>query len=474
MRKAKLICTLGPATATPRAVRALVDAGMDVARINFSHGTHDEHASALERVRAASGEAGRTVAALADLSGPKVRLGELSHHLHLEPGMRFVLRPDGPPGDETGASTSHPGLGHDLRPGDRVLIADGVVELVVMEAGDEVVTEVVKALRKARVAPHAGVNVPSERLSMPAVTEKDRADLAAVLDMGFDLVAQSFVRSAADVQALRTLMGDRRVPIVAKIENRPAVEAAEDVAAAADAVMVARGDLGVEIPLEEIPVTQKELIRVCRRAGTPSIVATQMMESMLGSASPTRAEVSDAANAVLDGADAVMLSGETAIGAYPAEAAEAAATVVRVAEERGAPFRAPAPVSTVDDDGRAVAQAACAIARTGLEVSAIACFTRTGYTARALAAARPDQPIIAFSSEPSTVRTLALTWGVQPFLSDAPSDVDELIAMMDRRLVGDGLCGRGRTVVMVAAAPVGHAHTNLLKVHHLGDPAYRP
>lgn len=476
MRRAKLICTLGPASAAPDVVGQLVDAGMDVARVNFSHGTPAEHARALEVVRRAAEERGRTVAALADLSGPKIRLGALKHHLHLEPGMRFVLRgdgPDGPPGDETGASTSHPGLGGDLRPGDRVLVADGAVELVVLECGHDVATEVVKSLHKSRVADRAGVNVPSGRMSLPPITDKDRVDLRVALDLGFDLVAQSFVRSAEDVRELRALMGERRVPVVAKIENRPAVENAEAIVETADAVMVARGDLGVEIPLEEIPIVQKELIGLCRRAGTPSIVATQMMESMLATAKPTRAEVSDAANAVLDGADAVMLSGETAIGAYPVEAATAAASVATVAEERGAGFRVPAPTPTVRDEARAIARAACGIARSGLQVDAIACFTRTGRTARLLAADRPEMPLIAFSSDPSIVRSLALTWGVTPFVSEAPEDVDEMIAMMDRRLVQDGLCARDRTVVMVAAAPVGRAHTNLLKVHRLGSPAYR-
>jgi pyruvate kinase len=472
-RRAKLVCTLGPATSTAEAVRALVAAGMDVARVNFSHGTHDEHETAIREVRRAAADAGRVVAALADLSGPKVRLGELAGGaINLVPGSLFELRAEGGMGDAAGASTTHPGLAGDLEPGDRVLLADGTIDLLVREVGGAtVVTEVVKAIRGGRVTNRAGVNVPAERLSLPPITDKDRDDLAVALDLGFDLVAQSFVRSADEVAALRSLMGDRRVPIVAKVENRMAVEDAEAIAATAEGLMVARGDLGVEIPLEEVPVVQKRLIGLGRRVGIPVVVATQMLESMVGSPRPTRAEASDAANAILDGADAVMLSAETAIGEYPVEAALTAVRLAEVAEQQGREFRLPARRSVTRDEGQAVARAACAVCREELSIAAIACFTHTGRTARLIAAERPDVPVFAFSANSSIVRSLAVTWGVIPIQSSAPGDVDTLIAMIDRRLVEDGLVEAGRTVVLVAAAPVGRAPTNLLKVHRLGSPA---
>jgi pyruvate kinase len=473
VRRAKLICTLGPASSSSETVRALVDAGMDVARINFSHGTDDDHRRSLEQVREAAEASGRVVAALADLSGPKVRLGALADgHVFLKPGKRFVLRSRNGTGDDRGAATNHPGLAGDVEPGDRILLADGAVELVVRATGDDVVTEVLKVIRGGRVSNRAGVNVPAERLSLPPITEKDLADLDRAEGLGFDLVAQSFVRSARDVAELRSMMTARRIPIVAKIENRSAVGDAEAIAREAAGVMIARGDLGVEIPLEEIPVTQKQLIRICRTHGAPCIVATQMLESMLTSARPTRAEVTDTANAILDGADAVLLSGETAIGEFPVEAAVTAARVAEVAEEEGHAFRLAPPEAESTNEGQAIARAACRVVGGALDVAAVACFTRTGRTATKLAAERPPVPIFAFASDASLVRALAGVWGVTPLFAETPRDVDSLIAMMDRRLTSEGLVADGRTVVMVGAAPVGRAHTNLLKVHRLGSPVF--
>jgi pyruvate kinase len=467
-RRAKLVCTLGPATASSEAVRGLIDAGMDVARVNFSHVSAAESAAAVGRVREAAEAGGRVVAAMADLSGPKVRLGELAGgSIRLEPGASFLLHPDHRVGDAAGASTNHPGLAEDLEPGDRVLLADGAIELVVRSIkGRVVVTDVVKAALRGRVSNRAGVNVPAERLSLPAITEKDRMDLRAALDQGFDLVAQSFVRSADDVRELRSLMGRRTVPIVAKVENREAIGDAEAIARAADAVMIARGDLGVDLPLEEVPIAQKEVIRTCRRAAIPSIVATQMLESMVTSPRPTRAEVSDAANAVLDGADAVMLSAETAIGRFPVEAAATAMRVVGVAEERGGPFALEHPVTAATDESQAVARAAAEVLRNRLDVAAVVCFARTGRTARLIAAERPRVPVFVFAPDRAIVRALAPVWGLTPLPSEQPTNVDHLIALVDRRLVADRLVENGRTIVLVAAAPVGD-HTNLLKVHRL-------
>jgi len=339
--RAKLVCTLGPASADPSVVAELIRAGTDVFRLNFSHGTLQDHMASITAIRSAAEVEGAEPAVMADLPGPKIRLGELvDEPVRLEAGSTFTLRPDGALGDASGATTTYAGIGRDVRRGDRILLADGAVELCVRETGAVVLTDVVKS---GSVRSRAGVNVPAERLSLPAITERDREALTNALDIGVDLVAQSFVRSAADVIGLRALMGWRAVPIVAKIETRPAIQDIDAILGQADAIMVARGDLGVELPMEEIPVLQKELLWSARAAGRPVVVATQMLESMLHAPRPTRAEASDVANAVLDGADAIMLSGETAIGEYPLEAARAAARIAEVAEERAGGFRAAGP-----------------------------------------------------------------------------------------------------------------------------------
>jgi pyruvate kinase len=313
--RTKLVCTLGPASATPKMVRGLVEAGATVFRVNVSHGTAEEHERAIGIVRGAERDTGRVLAVLADLPGPKVRLGDVRPDpLRLHPGQSFVLRSRGP-GDASGASTTYPGLAGDLRRGDRVLLADGAVELTVTSIdGADVVTECV---RGGIVRSRQGVNVPAERLGLPAVTERDREALERMLSLRVDLVAQSFVRDPQDIAELRSLMGERAVPIVAKIETKPAVDRIEGILEVTDALMVARGDLGVELPMEEVPLLQKDLMRAARAVGRPAVVATQMLESMIRAPRPTRAEATDVANAVLDGADAVMLSGETRSASTP-------------------------------------------------------------------------------------------------------------------------------------------------------------
>jgi pyruvate kinase len=367
----------------------------------------------------------------------------------------------------SGAPTTYAGLADDVREGDRVLLADGAVELVVRATrGRDVITEVVRA---GSVRARAGVNVPAERLGLPAVTERDREGLARALDLGVDLVAQSFVRRAEDVRTLRELMGDRSVPIVAKIETRPAIEAIDAVLDEADALMVARGDLGVELPMEQIPVLQKELLVRARSTGKPAVVATQMLESMIHAPRPTRAEASDVANAVLDGADAIMLSGETAIGEYPVEAARAAARIAEVAEERAGRFRTPGEPCRHTEEAAAVAHAAAQVAAGDPDVVAIACFTGTGRTAELLASERPGVPIYAFSSHQRVRRILGLRWGVTSLAAVSPNDTDEMIAVMDAGLVRAGLVRAGQSVVMAASSPAGKTHTNMLKVHHIGS-----
>ncbi|MGH2720751.1 MAG: pyruvate kinase [Actinomycetota bacterium] len=340
-RTTKLICTIGPASAG--CVGDLVRAGMDIARVNFSHGTDNERRAMFASIRAAADEAGREVGILADLSGPKVRLREVpGDRMELAEGSRLTLgEPDGAGEGDGGPciATGHPGLAHDVRPGDTVFLADGAVELRVLHCDGAVVTEVV---RGGTVRSRAGVNVPSSRLSLPAVTTRDEADLARAVELGCDLVAQSFVRRADDVRRLRQCIGDLTPRIVAKIETRGALEEFDGILANADGVILARGDLGVELPFELVPLIQKDLIGRARRAGVPGVVATQLLLSMCSSPRPTRAEANDVANAVFDGADGVLLSDETAVGRHPVGAAEAAVRILETADRwMGSPEAAP-------------------------------------------------------------------------------------------------------------------------------------
>jgi pyruvate kinase len=466
------MCTLGPATSGADAVSALAGAGADIFRVNFSHGTLEDHAAAVADVRAAEERLGRPLAVLADLPGPKVRLGRLAGgRVRLRAGGGFHLRPaedDAGEGDEHGAAVGYAGLAGDLRRGDRVLLADGAVELSVERLeGGTVVTSVV---RGGTVGSGQGVNVPAERLGLPAVTDGDREALAAASRMGVDGVLQSFVRSASDLDDLRALMGARRLPIMAKIETRPAVDAFDDILRTAEGIMVARGDLGVELPLEELPVLQKDLLRRARSEGVPAVVATQMLESMQHSPRPTRAEAGDVANAVLDGADAVMLSAETAVGEYPVEAARAATDIAAYAERRGAEFRAPVPECRHQDQPSAIAHAAADVVSRHPDVVALACYTRSGGTPRLLARERPGVPIFVLVPDEAVRRRLCVIWGVQPLAAETPEDTDEMIRRMDRALVDGGLASEGQAVVMVAPAPLGRAKTNLLKIHRLGAP----
>jgi pyruvate kinase len=466
MRATKLVCTIGPASEGRLA--ELVAAGMDVARINCSHGSRDDQNRYVAAVRRAAEEAGRAVGILADLSGPKVRLGELDGgQVELEAGATFVLRTaTDTRGDAAGASTTYAGLAGDLESGDRVLLADGAAALRVVETSKgDVVTEVV---RGGTVRSRAGVNVPSERLGLPAITAKDEADLAWALEVGADIVAQSFVRTAQDCEALLSLMPERRPLHVAKIETSSAVAEAREILKRADAIMVARGDLGVEASLEEIPVIQKRLVDQARGAAVPVIIATQMLETMTTSPRPTRAEASDVAGAVFEGVDAILLSAETAIGAYPVDAAETGARILEVAETAGESYvhrRRQEDHSELEE--APLAQAAAVLARQG-GAKAVACFTHSGLTARLVSAARPGAPIHAFSPQPATVGQLTLIHGVDPRPIDQPGDLDGMIASMERRLREVGSVGDGDSVVMVASSPAGQAHANLLKVHRIG------
>jgi pyruvate kinase len=458
--RTKLVCTIGPASVDR--LDELVAAGMDVARINFSHGTPDEHAEAVARVRQASSDA----AVMVDLPGPKIRLGALNgESVTLNAGDGFVLRPgDEAPGDARGAGVTYAALAADLRSGDRVLLSDGAVELRVTSVSDDVATEVVRA---GTIRPHAGVSIASDRLSQPALTDADRAAVPRALELGADFVGQSFVRSANDVRSLRALLGDDGPPIVAKIETRLAVDDFDAICAVADAVMVARGDLGVELPFEEVPIIQKELVRRALDAGVPVIVATQMLESMTSSPRPTRAEASDVANAIFDGADAVMLSAETAIGSYPVLATEAMARIARLCEERGAAHLPAGRSPSADTDADALAYAAVALAGADADVEAIACYTRTGRTARILSALRPRVPIIAYAPDDRVHRLLALVHGVTARPCVPPPEVSGRLGMMAWLTGEDPSLPDGVAVVLVASTAEPGTGPNLLEVHRV-------
>jgi pyruvate kinase len=406
---------------------------------------------------------------MADLSGPKIRLGDLAGGvLELETDASFELRPDPAAGlvggDERGAAVTEPALAGGLRPGDRILLADGAVELTVVGTAATISARVV---RGGTIRSRAGVSVPSDRLSAPALTARDRADLAELDALGADFIGQSFVRHGEDVAELRRFLGEAGPPIVAKIETRPAVEAFDAILEVADAVMIARGDLGVELPFEAVPVVQKQLVRRALDRGRPTIVATQMLESMTVAPRPTRAEASDVANAVIDGTDALLLSAETAIGAYPVLAVAAADRIARRVERDGAGWLAPGAPPAADTDAGALAYAAVALALADAEVEGIACYTRTGQTARLLSALRPRVPIFAFAPDDQVVRRLALVHGVVP-LACPPAGADAArLGLLAERLAAAGLVSPGGAAVLVASTAEPGSGPNLLEVHRV-------
>ncbi|MDS1269336.1 pyruvate kinase [Lipingzhangella sp. LS1_29] len=468
-RRAKIVATLGPATASPEAIRDLVEAGLDVARLNLSHGTHDDHSASYANVRAASRDTGRAVGILADLQGPKIRLGTFAEgEVELDVGAEFTITTEDISGDTHRASTTYPGLPGDVRPGDRVLIDDGRVALeCVKTTNTEVHTRVVVG---GPVSNHKGINLPGVAVSVPALTEKDEADVRWALAQGVDIIALSFVRSPADADAVRAIMDEvgRRVPLIAKIEKPQAVERLYDIIEAFDGIMVARGDLGVELPLERVPMVQKRAIQRCQYKAKPVIVATQMLESMIHAPRPTRAEASDVANAVLDGTDAVMLSGETSVGDYPIETVQTMDRIVAAAEEdtlHASHVLERKPETT----GGAIARAAAEVGAT-VGARALVAFTMTGETTRRLARYRSPIPLLAFTSSEETRAQLALTWGVETHCVPFVRHTDEMVRQVEQGLVAQGRCREGERVVIVAGSPPGTpGSTNALRVHTIGE-----
>jgi pyruvate kinase len=469
-RRAKIVCTLGPATSTQERINALITAGLDVARLNLSHGSHADHLHSYQLVRAGSDAIGRSVGVLADLQGPKIRLGEFpGGTVLLTAGDEFTITTDDIPGDRHEASTTYQGLADDVRAGDRILIDDGNVQVdVTGVAGTRVRTRVVVG---GRVSDHKGINLPGVAVSAPALTAKDQEDLRWALATGVDIVAMSFVRSPDDAMLARKIMneaGRSGVPLIAKIEKPEAVRVLPEIVDAFDGIMVARGDLGVELPLEQVPAVQSRAIALARERARPVIVATQMLESMISAPRPTRAEVSDVAGAVVEGADAVMLSAETSVGAYPVETVATMARIVSAAEDNS--LRAEHSLTRMPTTtGGAIARAAAEVGAI-VGAKALVAFTMTGETARRLARYRSPVPLLAFTTEPATRSQLALTWGVETFIVPAVRHTDDMVHEVDSALVRLGRCTIGDKIVIVAGSPPGSpGKTNALRVHRIGD-----
>ncbi len=443
MRKAKIVCTLGPASSALEDIRALVDAGMDVARMNMSHGTHEDHRVNYDRVREAAAASGRAVGVFADLQGPKIRLGNIADGpVVLEPGQLFSITTRDVPGDAHLASTTYAGLPRDVHVGDPILIDDGKVRLRVTGfTHDTVETRVEIA---GPISDHKGINLPGVAVSVPALSEKDIDDLRFALGLGVDYIALSFVRNARDVDGVRRIMDEVgvRVPVIAKIEKPQAVENIDEIIKSFDAIMVARGDLGVECPLEDVPFIQKMVIEKARRMAKPVIVATQMLESMIGAPAPTRAETSDVANAVLDGADAVMLSGETSVGKYPLQTVRTMARILTSAEEQGLEITA-----KIDwqphTKGGIIAKAAAEVAER-VEARYLVAFTQSGDSARRVSRYRGEIPVLAFTPLEKVRNQLAMTWGVETFQTPEVEHTDQMVHQVDEALLQQGRAKEGR------------------------------
>jgi pyruvate kinase len=458
-RRAKIVCTLGPATDTARPLLELVDAGMDVARLNFSHSTHAEHSILYGLVRQMAAHRGRAVGVLADLQGPKIRLGRFaSGPVVWAVGEQIVITTAACPGDHDRVSTTYDGLAADVGGGDRLLIDDGKIDLRVVDVDDEDIRcEVVQG---GPVSDHKGISLPGVAVSIPPLSEKDIDDLKFALDLGVDMVAMSFVRAPEEVKLAHAIMDEvgRRVPVIAKLEKPEAVSDLPAIVEAFDGLMVARGDLGVEMPLEQIPLVQKRAIRLCRQAAKPVIVATQMLDSMISNRRPTRAEVSDVANAVFDGADAVMLSAETSVGAHPAHTVATMARIVEAAEDAACEKQAPELVAGEDGGdagiGDAIAAAACELGKR-LGAMALCCFTRTGDTALRLASQRSPLPLLAFAHDESVRARLAFSWGIESAVLAPATTAETLPTEVFRGLAAMGMCDPGNLVVVVSGSRSG-------------------
>ena len=479
MRRAKIVCTMGPAVESPEKAAELIAAGMNVARLNLSHGGYDEHQNRLNLIRKAAADAGRPVAILVDLQGPKIRLGRFENGPHeLKRGDTFTITTEEISGTKDRVGTTYKGLTGDCKKGDRILIDDGKVTVEVLEVkGSDVITTVIEP---GPVSNNKGINLPGVAVSVPAMSEKDIDDLRWGLKAGADFIALSFVRSAKDIEDVHRIMDEVgiRLPVIAKIEKPQAVENLEEIVQAFDGIMVARGDLGVEMPIEDIPLVQKRCVILAREYAKPVIVATQMLDSMITNSRPTRAEATDCANAVLDGADALMLSGETSVGAFAIEAVQTMARIIEKTEQE-ALHLIPTLQHNPKTKGGAITKAATEV---GLTIGAkvLAAFTKTGDSARRMARLRSPIPILALTPDAATFNQMSLTWGVEPLLTPLVTTTDEMVKQVDAILVETKRVEKGEQIMIVAGSPPGiPGSTNAMRVHRVGDavggiaPAYR-
>ena len=469
MRRAKIVATLGPATSSYESLKSIIEAGVDVARMNLSHGSYDVHEEVYRNVRKAAADVGKPVAVLVDLQGPKIRLGKFEGGPYdLAEGDIFKITIEDIVGNKELSSTTFKGLPQDVKPGDPLLIDDGKVTLRVLETDGTVVTTVVEV--PGPISNNKGINLPGVAVNVPALSDKDEADLRWGLRLGADFIALSFVRDAADIKRVHEIMDEEgvRLPVIAKVEKPQAVDNLEEIVDAFDAIMVARGDLGVELPLEAVPIVQKRAVELARRWAKPVIVATQVLESMISSPRPTRAEASDCANAVLDGTDAVMLSGETSVGEFPTITVATMARIIESTEDHGIE-RIPELGTKPRTQGGAITLAAKEVAEF-VDAKYLCVFTESGDSARRMARLRSDIPMIVLTPHEHIRRRMSLTWGVKSYLVDAVTHTDQMFGQVDDLLLGEGLAEAGDKVVVIAGSPPGIAgSTNDLRVHKVGD-----
>jgi pyruvate kinase len=468
MRRAKIVATMGPSCSSYEQIRAVIEAGVNIARLNMSHGSYEVHQEVFNNLKRAAEDTGTPVGILADLQGPKIRLERFADGPHrLEPGDLFTITVEDTPGTKDLVGTTYKGLVGDVAPGDALLVDDGKVRLEVVSKDATSVTT--KVIVGGMVSNNKGINLPGVAVSVPALSEKDEDDLRWALKLGVDYIALSFVRNAADVDRVREIMVEEGIsrPVIAKIEKPQAVDALEEIVDAFDGIMVARGDLGVELPPEQVPLVQKRAVEYARRWAKPVIVATQMLESMISSPVPTRAEVSDVANAVLDGADAVMLSGETSVGQYPIETVQIMARILENTEEKGA-ARIPPLGTKPRTQGGAITLAAVEVAEF-VEAKFICIFTESGDSARRMSRLRSLIPMVAFTPEEAIRRRMALTWGIKSTLVERVHHTDEMYHQVDDFLLGGGLAQDGDKVVVISGSPPGvPGSTNDMRVHVVG------
>ena len=472
MRRAKILCTLGPKTASPEGVAGLIAAGMDAARLNFSHGSHEGHAEVYAVIREEATKAERAIAILADLQGPKIRVGKIpdpGFELVVGETFRLTTKADTPLSPQR-VTVDYEPLAREAKVGDPILMDDGALELVITAIeGEEIVCEVVAGgTLKAR----KGVNLPQTKLSLPSLTEKDKDDLRYALKLGVDLVALSFVRSVADLEVAKDVMrkAGRRVPLIAKIEKPEAVVNLSEIVDACSGLMVARGDLGVEMGPEQVPLVQKRSIEMCNQRGKLVITATQMLDSMIRNPRPTRAEASDVANAIFDGSDVLMLSGETATGDYPTESVATMDRIIRVAEEAPRHWDTPPEDMDLGTKANAIARACVSSTRSLKDTKAIIVYTGSGGTARLISDYRPSVPIYAFTNERKTFHSLALYWGVIPVFFEPQGGDEAIFGELDRALIERGICQPNERVSITLGWPLSaRSSANMLKLHRVGD-----